>query len=87
MIRFSVHFSSHHKSCSLSFYKDDILDSIARYNPYENEIALALIQGGVSGLLTHAKKRGVEIDTSGIAWTSLGLAFCCGAFFHKTLTS
>jgi MoaA/NifB/PqqE/SkfB family radical SAM enzyme len=47
-----------------NIYKDDILDRIAHYNPYQNEIALALIQGGVSGLLAYAKTQGVVMDTS-----------------------
>lgn len=47
-----------------NIYKNDILDSIARYNPYENEIALALIQGGVAKLLDYAKTQGVVVDMS-----------------------
>ena len=47
-----------------NIYEEDILNIIARYNPYEHESMLALIKGGVSGLLEYAKTQGVVIDTS-----------------------
>ena len=47
-----------------NIYGEDILDIITRYNPYENEGALALIQGGISGLLAYAETQGVVVDTS-----------------------
>jgi len=47
-----------------NIYKEDVLDIIARYNPYENEGMLAIIQGGVSGLLNYAEKQDVMIDVS-----------------------
>jgi len=47
-----------------NIYTEDIIDIIARYDPYENESMCALIQGGVAELLSYAKKHGVMIDTS-----------------------
>ena len=47
-----------------NIYKEDVLDAIARYNPYEHEGMLALMKGGVSELLAYAKTQGIEINTS-----------------------
>jgi MoaA/NifB/PqqE/SkfB family radical SAM enzyme len=47
-----------------NIYQEDVLDVLARYNPYENKAMLALIQGGVTGLLDFAAKQGVVMDTS-----------------------
>ena len=47
-----------------NIYEEDVLDIIARYNPYENKAMLALIQGGIAGLLDYAKTQGVVIETS-----------------------
>ena len=45
-----------------NIYQEDVLDIIARYNPYENEAMLAMVQGGVSGLRRYAEKQGVAVD-------------------------
>jgi len=47
-----------------NIYKEDVTDIIARYNPYEHEDMLAVIQGGVLGLLDYAKKQGITVNTS-----------------------
>ena len=47
-----------------NIYEDDVLDIIARYNPYENKAMLAIIQDGVFGLLTHAEGQGMTINAS-----------------------
>lgn len=47
-----------------NIYKEDAIDIVTRYNPYENEGMLAVIQGGVSGLLSYAETQGVVIDTA-----------------------
>jgi len=47
-----------------NIYKEDALELIARYNPYKNEAMLAIIQGGVSGLVDYAIKQGIMINTT-----------------------
>jgi MoaA/NifB/PqqE/SkfB family radical SAM enzyme len=47
-----------------NIYKEDILDIIAGYSPYEKEGMLAVINDGVPGLMAYAKSKGVEVDTS-----------------------
>ena len=47
-----------------NIYKEDVLEIITRYNPYENEGMRAILQGGVSQLLSHAKKQGVAVNLS-----------------------
>ena len=47
-----------------NIYEEDILDVIARYNPYEHDGMRALISGGVAELLAYANEQGVVIDTS-----------------------
>jgi len=47
-----------------NIYDEDVLDVIARYNPYEHEGMNAVINGGVSGLLSYAKKHDIAIGTS-----------------------
>ena len=46
-----------------NIYEEDILDVIARYNPYDNEGMRAIIQGGISGLLGYVQKQGIVINT------------------------
>lgn len=43
--------------------KDDALDILDRYNPYENPVTRALLDGGAAGLIKYAKTLGIEIDT------------------------
>lgn len=47
-----------------NIYEEDVLDIIARYNPYENKVMLAVIQGGVFELVDYAEKQGVVVDVS-----------------------
>jgi MoaA/NifB/PqqE/SkfB family radical SAM enzyme len=47
-----------------NIYKEDILDIVSRYNPYENEGMTAIINGGIAGLLSYAEKQGLSIDIS-----------------------
>jgi len=47
-----------------NIYEEDIIDVISRYDPHDDNRTLAIIQGGVSELLTYAKAQGIEIDTS-----------------------
>jgi len=47
-----------------NIYKEDIYDIVARYNPYENEYMLTIVNGGVLSLATYAKSKGIEVDTS-----------------------
>ena len=45
-----------------NIYEEDVLDIIARYNPYENNAMLAVIQGGVFELVDYAEKQGLVVD-------------------------
>ena len=45
-----------------NIYEEDVLDIIARYNPYENKAMLAIIQGGVFELVDYAEKQGITVD-------------------------
>ena len=47
-----------------NIYKEDIIDVISRYDPYKHDSMPAIIQGGISGLLAHAEKKGISVDTS-----------------------
>ncbi len=46
-----------------NIYEDDIASIVAHYNPFENDMMNALIDGGVNGLLCYANKHGKQIDT------------------------
>jgi len=45
-----------------NIYEEDALDIVARYNPHEHEGLRAVVEGGVSGLLEYAKRRGIEVS-------------------------
>ena len=47
-----------------NIYRDDILEVVAAYNPYQHEGMRAILEGGVSKLLEYAKEQGVEIEPS-----------------------
>ena len=47
-----------------NIYEDDVLDVIARYDPYGHEGMLAQINGGVCGLLAYAEKQDIVIAPS-----------------------
>ncbi|MCL2362069.1 MAG: radical SAM protein [Defluviitaleaceae bacterium] len=47
-----------------NIYDEDVLDVIARYDPYKDEAMRPLIEGGVSGLLAYASAHGVQVDTT-----------------------
>jgi hypothetical protein len=53
--------------CSLpigNVYKDNILDIIDKYNPFENIYTKLLIEGGVRKLLDYVEGIGIKIDTT-----------------------
>jgi len=45
-----------------NIYTEDILDIVSRYNPYENECMVAIMNGGIAGQLEYAKKLGIDFD-------------------------
>ena len=45
-----------------NIYTEDVLDIVGRYNPYDNECMVAVMSGGVAGLLAYAKKQGITPD-------------------------
>ena len=45
-----------------NIYKEDVLDIVARYNPYEHESMRVVVNSGVTGLLAYAKNKGIELD-------------------------
>jgi len=47
-----------------NIYQDDILDIVAGYDPYQHEGMRAILEGGVSRLLSYAKEQGIAIDAS-----------------------
>jgi MoaA/NifB/PqqE/SkfB family radical SAM enzyme len=47
-----------------NIYKDDINDIIDNYNPFDNVMMLALMEGGVKALLEYAAQHGKIVDTS-----------------------
>jgi MoaA/NifB/PqqE/SkfB family radical SAM enzyme len=44
--------------------KQDILEILANYDPYQNPYTAALLKGGISELIAYAKENGIEIDSS-----------------------
>jgi len=47
-----------------NIYEEDVLDVIARYNPYGNAGMLAIMRGGVSAFLAYAEIQGIVLDTT-----------------------
>lgn len=47
-----------------NIYKENIIDIITRYNPFEDEYMLAVINGGVAGFFEYVKSKGANIDAS-----------------------
>ena len=47
-----------------NIYKNNILDLIAGYNPYQNPVMSVLAQKGIRGLLALAKEQGIAVEVS-----------------------
>lgn len=45
-----------------NIYRESVTDSINRYNPHEDEMMSALLNGGLPELMKLAKTRGIEVD-------------------------
>jgi len=43
----------------------DVLNILARYNPYKDEIAKIILEDGMSGLIKYCKKNKIEIPKQG----------------------
>jgi MoaA/NifB/PqqE/SkfB family radical SAM enzyme len=43
-------------------YRESVTDIISRYNPHDNEMMSALLNGGLPELMELAKTRGIEIN-------------------------
>ena len=47
-----------------NIYKNDVLEILEKYSPYENPAARALLEGGAEKLLEYAGGLGIMVDTS-----------------------
>ncbi|MCL2426664.1 MAG: radical SAM protein [Oscillospiraceae bacterium] len=47
-----------------NIYREDIIDVVTRYNPYENDAMRAILRNGIAGLVEYAEAQGVTIDTA-----------------------
>ena len=61
----------------------EIMDIITKYNPYENEYTKALINEGITGLITVAKQNGIVVDLDA-CYTPCGI---CKAITQKVYES
>jgi len=48
-----------------NIYRDDILDIVESYDPHNNPVLRAVLDGGVQELLRYAETQGVTVDISG----------------------
>ena len=54
-------------ACNLvmgNIYNEKVADIIARYDPTENPLVCALLEGGARGLVEKARDMGIDVDTS-----------------------
>jgi len=47
-----------------NIYREDIIDVVTRYNPYENDAMRAILRGGIAGLVEYAEAQGITVDTA-----------------------
>jgi hypothetical protein len=48
-----------------NIYRNDIIEIVENYDPFENPVLRSILDGGVEGLARYAEKQGVTADISG----------------------